>query len=204
MPETVKVERSASLGAAFATALAAKDFGAIRAMLHPEIDFRGLTPSRDWEASDPDAVIDSVLRQWFERVVEAANLRLSTMSSGRYELERVDEAESKRDRTGLSLTVLDRHSGDSRSPSSLSGGETFYTSNEIYEGPTEERTVFDQDGADDRLKDWISHHRGRRAFFLYERHQSGRIRDDLPPEARASFQVVDERNNKFSLAQVDL
>jgi exonuclease SbcC len=69
-----------------------------------------------------------VLRQWFERVVEAANLRLSTMSSGRYELERVDEAESKRDRTGLSLSVIDRHSGESRSPSSLSGGETFYTS----------------------------------------------------------------------------
>jgi exonuclease SbcC len=59
-----------------------------------------------------------VLRQWFERVVEAANLRLSTMSSGRYELER----------TGLSLSILDRHTGDSRSPSSLSGGETFYTS----------------------------------------------------------------------------
>jgi hypothetical protein len=35
-------------------------------MLHPEIDFRGLTPSRIWEASDPDAVIGSVLRQWFE------------------------------------------------------------------------------------------------------------------------------------------
>ena len=69
-----------------------------------------------------------VLRQWFERVVEAANLRLSTMSSGRYELERVDEAENKRDRTGLSLSILDRHTGDSRSPSSLSGGETFYTS----------------------------------------------------------------------------
>ena len=66
MPETVKVETSASLGAAFATALAAKDFDAIRAMLHPEIDFRGLTPSRNWEASDPDAVIGSVLREWFE------------------------------------------------------------------------------------------------------------------------------------------
>jgi len=83
-------------------------------------------------------------------------------------------------------------------------GETFYTSNEIYEGPTEERTVFDQEGADDRLKDWIAHHRGRRVFFLYERHQQGRVRDDLPAETRASFQVVDERNNKFSLAQADL
>jgi exonuclease SbcC len=69
-----------------------------------------------------------VLRQWFERVVEAANLRLGTMSSGRYELERMDEAQSRRDRTGLSLSVLDRHTGESRSPASLSGGETFYTS----------------------------------------------------------------------------
>jgi 4-amino-4-deoxy-L-arabinose transferase-like glycosyltransferase len=83
-------------------------------------------------------------------------------------------------------------------------GETFYTSNEIYEGPAEERTVFDQEGADDRLKDWIARHRGHRAFFLYERHQQGRIRDDLPVESRPSFQVVDERNNKFSLAQADL
>ncbi|MBI1377841.1 MAG: AAA family ATPase [Frankiales bacterium] len=69
-----------------------------------------------------------VLRRWFERVVDAANLRLLTMSSGRYELQRVDEAESRRDRSGLSLRVLDRHSGESRSPRSLSGGETFYTS----------------------------------------------------------------------------
>ena len=83
-------------------------------------------------------------------------------------------------------------------------GETFYTSNEIYEGPTEERTVFDQEGADDRLKDWIAHHRGRRAFFIFEHHQQSHIAGDLPPEVRASFQIVDDSNNKFSLAQADL
>ncbi len=83
-------------------------------------------------------------------------------------------------------------------------GETFYTSNEIYEGPTEERTVFDQDGADDKLKDWISRHRGRRAFFLFERFQQARLQGLLPPETRASFRVVDDQNNKFSLAQADL
>jgi len=83
-------------------------------------------------------------------------------------------------------------------------GETFYTSNEIYDGPMDERTVFDQDGADDRLKAWVAHHRGRRAFFIFERHQQPRIMDDLPPEARPSFTVVDESNNKFSLARADL
>lgn len=66
MPETVKVDSSASLGAAFADALAAKDFDRIRDLLHPELDFRGLTPRRNWEASDPDEMIGSVLREWFE------------------------------------------------------------------------------------------------------------------------------------------
>jgi hypothetical protein len=63
---TADIETSSSLGSAYATALAAKDFDAIRALLHPEVDFRGLTPRRNWEASDPEAVIGSVLRQWFE------------------------------------------------------------------------------------------------------------------------------------------
>ena len=35
-------------------------------------------------------------------------------------------------------------------------GETFYTKNAIYEGPAEDRTVFDMDGADEKLKEWLS------------------------------------------------
>jgi hypothetical protein len=53
-------------GKAFAEALAKKDFAAIRALLHEEIDFRGLTPRRNWEAGNPDDVIQGILRQWFE------------------------------------------------------------------------------------------------------------------------------------------
>jgi 4-amino-4-deoxy-L-arabinose transferase-like glycosyltransferase len=83
-------------------------------------------------------------------------------------------------------------------------GETFYTKNEIYEGPVEDRTVFDQEGADEKLKEWVAHHRGHRHFFLFERGQQGHLEGLLPPEARPSFQVVDSHNNKFSLAQVDL
>ena len=66
MTETVRVDPSASLGSSFAEALAAKDFDRIRDLLHPEVDFRGLTPRKNWEANDPDAVIGGVLREWFE------------------------------------------------------------------------------------------------------------------------------------------
>jgi hypothetical protein len=62
MPTTTE----STLGGAFAEALARKDFDAISGLLHPEIDFRGLTPRRNWEASSPDEVIQGVLRTWFE------------------------------------------------------------------------------------------------------------------------------------------
>lgn len=69
-----------------------------------------------------------VLRHWFSQVVAAGNGRLSAMSAGRYELKRTDEGGSRRERSGLTLAVIDRHTGEERSPASLSGGETFYTS----------------------------------------------------------------------------
>jgi len=74
------------------------------------------------------ALTTYVLRHWFGQVVAAANVRLTAMSSGRYELRRTDEGKARRDRSGLTLAVIDRHTGEERSPASLSGGETFYTS----------------------------------------------------------------------------
>jgi 4-amino-4-deoxy-L-arabinose transferase-like glycosyltransferase len=83
-------------------------------------------------------------------------------------------------------------------------GETFYTKNEIYEGAQEDRTVFDQEGADEKLKEWLSRNRGRRHFFLYERGQQGHLQQLLPIDSQKSFKVLDESNNKFSVAQADL
>jgi hypothetical protein len=57
---------SDTLGERFARALAAKDFGQIKTILHPAIDFRGMTPGRFWEASDAQTVIDDILQSWFE------------------------------------------------------------------------------------------------------------------------------------------
>jgi hypothetical protein len=60
MPET-----ATSLGAAFAEAVTAKDYARIAELLHPEVDFKGLTPKRLWEAGDP-ATVEGILKRWIE------------------------------------------------------------------------------------------------------------------------------------------
>jgi hypothetical protein len=72
-----------SLGARFAEALAAKDFDGLRDLLHHEIDFRGMTPRREWIAGDPDTVVADVLRQWFEdsdEIVELLDLQTDSFA----------------------------------------------------------------------------------------------------------------------------
>ena len=57
---------------AFVDAVVARDFGRARDQLHPEINFRGMTPNRSWEADGPDGV-EQALRTWMdnsEREVE--------------------------------------------------------------------------------------------------------------------------------------
>ena len=53
------------LAAAFARAVAAKDLSTVRDLLHPELDFRGMTPGRVWEADGPEDVLDA-LGTWFD------------------------------------------------------------------------------------------------------------------------------------------
>ena len=47
-------------------AIADHDRAALTSVLAPEVDFRGLTPGRAWEASTPLEVADVVLGHWFE------------------------------------------------------------------------------------------------------------------------------------------
>ncbi len=56
---------ASALGRRFVEALAIKDAAALRAVLHPEVDFRGMTPNRFWEAHDRDAVLEIVFGVWF-------------------------------------------------------------------------------------------------------------------------------------------
>ncbi len=55
------------VGELFAEALAQKDSAVLLELLDSEVDFRGLTPGRFWEASSAAALVDDVLLgAWFE------------------------------------------------------------------------------------------------------------------------------------------
>jgi hypothetical protein len=59
-------QTATTLGTAFAEAVTSKDYRRVADLLHPEIDFRALTPNRSWEAGDPDTVIEQILKSWIE------------------------------------------------------------------------------------------------------------------------------------------
>ncbi|MEU1971214.1 SMC family ATPase [Microbacterium sp. NPDC019599] len=69
-----------------------------------------------------------VLAAELEEIVDAANLRLGSMSAGRYRLQHTDAVGARRVASGLGLEVLDAYTGRTRSAQSLSGGETFLAS----------------------------------------------------------------------------
>jgi hypothetical protein len=72
------VPASAVLG--FVQAILARDLPHACDLLHPEVDFRAMTPKRVWEAESP-AGVEEVLRAWFEHPER--------------EVERVDPTESE-------------------------------------------------------------------------------------------------------------
>ena len=61
-----------TIAATFGRAVAAKDHQQILDLLHPEIDFQGMTPRRIWDAAGPADVL-SAIKTWFDDddVVEA-------------------------------------------------------------------------------------------------------------------------------------
>jgi hypothetical protein len=55
-----------SVGEQFAHALRDKDTERLKALLDPGVDFRAMTPSRFWESSDVDDIVDeTILGTWF-------------------------------------------------------------------------------------------------------------------------------------------
>lgn len=69
-----------------------------------------------------------VLAGYFDQVLEAANIRLSKMTGGRYVLSRSTEVGDGRTKDNFELQVLDHNTGKLRPAKTLSGGETFKVS----------------------------------------------------------------------------
>lgn len=82
--------------------------------------FRGDENGVNLERFVLGALLDDVLR--------AANLRLSAMSGGRYQLSRRLDRDDRRKKSGLDLDVFDSYTGQARPANTLSGGETFLAS----------------------------------------------------------------------------
>ena len=53
-----------SVATAFTDAIVARDIAAATALLHPEVDFRAMTPNRIWEGGPAGA--EDALRRWLE------------------------------------------------------------------------------------------------------------------------------------------
>ena len=70
-----------SAGARFVRALATKDTPALLAVLAPDLTFRGMTPTRFWEAGSAAEAVHGVLHRWIDEsdVVE----RIEALEEGR-------------------------------------------------------------------------------------------------------------------------
>jgi hypothetical protein len=59
-------EALTDLGSSFATALAAKDPAAVRAVMAADLDFRAMTPRRFWEANDHQELLEVLFDHWLD------------------------------------------------------------------------------------------------------------------------------------------
>ena len=66
--------------------------------------------------------------EYLERILHAANGRLSELSNGQFQLLRSDRQESRGRQSGLGIDVYDEYTGQNRDVKTLSGGEKFNAS----------------------------------------------------------------------------
>ncbi|RUS48613.1 SbcC/MukB-like Walker B domain-containing protein [Cohnella sp. AR92] len=69
-----------------------------------------------------------LLVEFLDRILQAANLRLETISGGQFYLARSDRREKHGKQSGLGLDVFDNYTGQYRDVKTLSGGEKFNAS----------------------------------------------------------------------------
>jgi exonuclease SbcC len=86
---------------------------------------RGIAEAFDGQNETRTTLETFAIGAMFDQVLEAANLRLDPMTSGRYRFERDTESIGGRSKRGLDVRVHDIETGRAREIITLSGGETF-------------------------------------------------------------------------------
>ncbi len=79
-----------------------------------------------------------VQMNYFDRIIDRANRRLSIMTDGQYQLKRRQYATNNSTQYGLDLDVIDYYNGTERSVNTLSGGESFKASLSLALGLSDE------------------------------------------------------------------
>lgn len=78
-----------------------------------------------------------ILREYLEDIIAMANIRLSGLSNGQFQLRRSDRLEARGKQSGLGLDVFDAYTGMTRDVKTLSGGEKFNASLSLALGMTD-------------------------------------------------------------------
>ena len=89
---------------------------------------RSLARALDGKNERAQDIETYVLATRLTTIIDAANLRLSAMTDGRFALLHDDARAARGRASGLGIAVLDAHTGVARTTRSLSGGETFLAS----------------------------------------------------------------------------
>lgn len=111
-----------------------KIFADIMPILKKSIEIRDkyknlyLTCSGNLQGKDKIQIETFVQMAYLDKILQRANLRLMSMTQGKYNLVRRKNAENKRSQAGLDLDIHDLSNDTYRSTKSLSGGESFQAS----------------------------------------------------------------------------
>ena len=79
-----------------------------------------------------------VQMNYFDSIIDKANVRLAIMSDGQYRLVRKTDADNLRQQSGLDLDVIDYYNMSQRDVKTLSGGESFEASLSLALGLSDE------------------------------------------------------------------
>lgn len=153
-----------------------------------------------------------VLAGYFEKILQAANLRLTRMTDGRYELLRARQVTDGRRKDNLEIMVMDYYTGRQRPVKTLSGGESFKASLALAlgmsdciqaeNGGMEVETLFIDEGFGALDEESLDQACNTLMMLAGKNRMVGIISHVAQLRERVEHQIVVEKHNNGSIARV--